>query len=111
MAGEPRPIGKFLLQHADAARPAALGLLKLLFAELSVDRLAPGNSAFRERNPLDGRLQFSGVPGADRRANKHLPADHRETGTEPLVHELHPPTHAPAVARIFGHEARTGELL
>src|SRR5438105_14882928 len=111
IAGEPRPLRKLLLQHADAERHAALGLLELLFAELTVDRLAPGNAAFRERNPRDGRLQFPGVPGTDRRADKHLPADHRETGTEPLVHELHPPTHAPAVARIFGHEARTAELL
>src|SRR6266513_290851 len=110
IAGEPWPFREFLLQHANAERHAALGLLELLFAELSVDRLAPGNAAFRERNPLDGRPQFPGVPGADRRADKYLPADHGEAGTEPLVHELHPPAHAPAVARILGHEARTGEL-
>src|SRR6266513_1826033 len=48
IAGEPRPIRKLLLQHADAERHAALGLLELLFGKLSVDRLAPGNPAFLE---------------------------------------------------------------
>ena len=34
VAGEPRALGEFLLEHADAERHAALGLLHLLVAEL-----------------------------------------------------------------------------
>ena len=56
-------------------------------------------------------LSSSGSFGAPAGPTNTLQPIMEKLGAEPLVHELHPPAHAPAVARIVGHQLRAGKGL
>src|ERR1700685_788136 len=65
VAREPRALRERLLQHADADRDPATRLVHLILAKLPVDRLAPGNAAFRQGNALDCALEFLRILGTN----------------------------------------------
>src|SRR5271157_5759710 len=85
VAREPRALRERLLQHADADCDPTSRLVHLIVAELPVDRLAPGNAAFRQGNALDCGLEFLRVLGSNGGTYEYAPPEHREAWREPLV--------------------------